>query len=161
MTTELLPNEIFVECFQYLNAPDIFYSFNRLNCRFHTLIRNSPLHLNFQQFKKSLFDEFCQTILSNPEIKQNIITLQLSNVGTFEQIKSFLSLFSLNEFIHLRSLSLIKMKNDNTEQVLLMLPFLYDLHYFFCTRMWHSFCENNTCCINIKHTNDNSTTIQF
>ena len=51
MKFELLPNEIFIECCQYLNAPDIFNSFDRLNYRFHTLIRTIPLHLNFQQLK--------------------------------------------------------------------------------------------------------------
>ena len=87
MKFELLPNEIFIECFQYLNAPDIFYSFDQLNYRFHTLIRNIPLHLNFQQLKKSIFNQFCQIILSNPEIKQNIISLKLSNKGTRGQIQ--------------------------------------------------------------------------
>jgi hypothetical protein len=53
MKFELLPVEIFIECFQYLNAPDIFYSFDRLNNRFHTLIRNIQLNLNFQQLKKA------------------------------------------------------------------------------------------------------------
>ncbi|CAF4123193.1 unnamed protein product [Rotaria sp. Silwood2] len=133
MKFELLPNEIFVECFQYLNAPDIFNSFDRLNYHFHTLIRNSPLHLNFQQFKKSLFNEFCQTILTNPEIKQNIISLQLSNESTCGQIQSFLSLISLNEFIHLRSLSLIDINDENDEQLLSMLSLLSNLDCFSCT----------------------------
>ncbi len=69
MKFELLPNEIIIECFRYLNAPYIFYSFDRLNIRFYTLIRNIQLHLNGQKFNKPLFNAFCQTILSNPEIK--------------------------------------------------------------------------------------------
>jgi hypothetical protein len=53
MKFELLPNEIFLECFQYLNAPDTFHSFDQLNYRFYTLIRNIyPLYLDFQQMKK-------------------------------------------------------------------------------------------------------------
>jgi hypothetical protein len=136
MKFELLPVEIFIECFQYLNASDIFYSFDRLNNRFHTLIRNIQLHLNFQQLKKPLFNEFCQTIRLNPEIKRNIIYLQLSNIGTRGQISSFLSLFPLNEFIHLRSLSLIDMHPDYIEQVSPMLALLPDLYWFYAPGWW-------------------------
>jgi hypothetical protein len=133
MQFELLPNEIFNECFQYLNAFDIFYSFDRLNYRFYSVIRNSPLYLNFQPLKKFQFNDFCQTILSNPEIKQNIISLQLSNIGTCGEIQLFLSLFPLNEFINLRSLSLIDIENDNIQQILPMLPFLSNLYQLSCS----------------------------
>jgi hypothetical protein len=132
MKFELLPNEIFNECFQYLNAFDIFYSFDRLNYRFYSAIRNTPLHLNFEQLKKFQYNDFCQTILSNPEIKQNIISIQLSNIGTCGQIESFLSLISLNEFINLRSLLLIDIENDNIQQILPMLPFLSNLYQLSC-----------------------------
>ncbi|CAF4319227.1 unnamed protein product, partial [Adineta steineri] len=108
MKFEFLPNEILLQCFQYLNAPDIFYSFDQLNSHFSTLIRNIPLYLKFSQMKKSLFNHFCRIILLNPEIKQKIIYLQLSNDGTNGQIEHFLSLFSLNTFLNLRSLSLIE-----------------------------------------------------
>ncbi|CAF1354449.1 unnamed protein product [Adineta steineri] len=133
MKFELLPNEILIECFQYLNAPDIFHSFDRLNYRFYILIRNIDLHLNFEQVKKSSFNEFCQTILINPKIKRNIIYLKLSNIGTCEQIQSFLSLFSLNEFIHLRSLSFIGTLHYHIEyeQVSPMLTLLPDLYRFY------------------------------
>ncbi|CAF0903903.1 unnamed protein product [Adineta steineri] len=133
MQFEQLPNEILIECFQYLNAPDIFYSFDRLNYRFYILIRNIHLHLNFEQVKKSSFNEFCGTIRINPEIKRNIIYLKLSNIGTCEQIESFLSLFALNEFIRLRSLSFIGTLNYHTEyeQVASMLTLLPNLYRFY------------------------------
>jgi hypothetical protein len=57
MKFELLPNEIFVECFQYLNAPDIFHSFDQLNHRFSKLIRSNPLHLNFDNMNKLIFNQ--------------------------------------------------------------------------------------------------------
>jgi hypothetical protein len=69
MEVELLPNEIFIQSFQYLNALDIFDSFDRLNYRFSTFIRNISLDLDFLQTKKSKFNQFCQIILSNPDIK--------------------------------------------------------------------------------------------
>ena len=100
MEVELLPNEIFIQSFQYLNALDILYSFDRLNYRFSTFIRNISLDLDFLQTKKSKFNQFCQIILSNPDIKHKIISLKSSNQGTHDQIKEFLSLFPLNEFNH-------------------------------------------------------------
>jgi hypothetical protein len=82
MKFESLPNEILIECFQYLNAP---------------------------------------------EIKREIISLKLSNKGTCNQIQSFLS---LDEFLSLRSLSLIDLENNNIKQLLSMLPYLSNLYYF-------------------------------
>ncbi|CAF1347693.1 unnamed protein product [Adineta steineri] len=130
MKFEELPNEILIECFQYLNAPDVFDSFDRLNYRFYTLIRTIPLRLNFEKFKKSKFNQFCQIILSNPELKHKIISLKLSNEDTRGQIEQFLSLFSLNEFINLRSLLLIDLKEENVKQLKPMLALLSSLYYF-------------------------------
>ncbi|CAF4386933.1 unnamed protein product, partial [Adineta steineri] len=76
------------------------------------------------------FDHFCQIVLLNPEIKQKIIYLQLSNDGTPGQIEHFLSLFSLNTFLNLRSLSLIDLKENNIKQLLSILPFLSNLYSF-------------------------------
>ncbi|CAF1167348.1 unnamed protein product [Rotaria sordida] len=134
MKFELLPNEIFIKCFRYLNALDIFYSFDRLNYRFYKLIRNISLHLDFQQLKKSKFNQFCQIILSNAEIKYNVISLKLSNDGTRGQIENFLSAFALNEFINLQSLSLMNLKNDDLQKLLPILPLLSKLYCFSFTR---------------------------
>ncbi|CAF4259813.1 unnamed protein product, partial [Adineta steineri] len=135
MQFEQLPNKILIECFQYLNAPDIFHSFDRLNYRLYILIRNIDLHLNFEQVKKSSFNEFCQTIRINPEIKRNIIYLKLSNIDLRGQIESFFSLFALNEFINLRSLSFIGEFNyrseQEEEQVSSMLTLLPNLYRFY------------------------------
>ncbi|CAF1069079.1 unnamed protein product [Adineta steineri] len=137
MKFEFLPNEIFIECFQYLNAPDVFDSFDRLNYRFYTLIRTIPLWLNFEEFKKSKFNQFCQIILSNPELKHQIISLKLSNEGTRGQIEEFLSLFPLSEFINLRSLSLIDLKEENVKQLKPMLALSTNLYYFSFTDLKH------------------------
>ncbi|CAF1452759.1 unnamed protein product, partial [Rotaria sordida] len=51
---ELLPNEILVECFEYLNALDIFHSFDQLNYRFYILIRNIRLYLSFEHVMSKL-----------------------------------------------------------------------------------------------------------
>ncbi|UJR29405.1 hypothetical protein I4U23_010617 [Adineta vaga] len=137
MTFELMPNETLIECFQYLNGVDIFYSFDQLNNRFSKLIRSIPLHLNFYQLKKSLYHQFCQSMISNPKMKQKIVSLQLSNEYTNGQISFLLSLFSLNEFTHLRSLKLFNLHDDNVQRILPMLPCLFNLHSFSYT------CQEN------------------
>ncbi len=69
MKFELLPNEIFIKCFEYFNVLEIYYSFDELNFRFNQLIRSIPLHPNLQNIRKSILDRFCTKMLSNPEIK--------------------------------------------------------------------------------------------
>ena len=132
---EILPNELLLQCFQYLNALDILHSFDRLNYRFSTLIQNIPLPINFHQFKKSSFNELYHTILSNPKNKQKINSVQLSNVDRCEHIQSNRPLFSLSEFIHFRSLSLLNLKDDNAEQVQSILPLSSDIDCFFCASL--------------------------
>ena len=106
MKFELLPKEIFIECFDYLDALDIFYSFNQFNDLLNELIRNIPLNINFQYVRKAKFSQFCRQISSDREILQHISSLHLSNKDTCGQIKAFLSLFPLNKYPHLHSLTL-------------------------------------------------------
>ena len=72
MFLEELPNELIIECLKYLNGFDIFYSFNQLNTRFQSLIRDLPLSINFCNVNKVKFDDFCCLLSSNPEIQQQI-----------------------------------------------------------------------------------------
>jgi hypothetical protein len=130
MTLELLPNEILIECFEYVNPFEIFYSFGQLNSRFSRLIRSTPLRLNFEYIRKSLFDQFCTILQSNCQLKNEIRSLKLSNKDTCGQIEHFLSLFSLNEFIQLRSLTLIQIEQNQFEKIKSILPFLHRLHSF-------------------------------
>lgn len=126
MKFEDLPNEIFVECFEYLNGIDIFYSFNR----FKQLIRNSPLHLNFQHMNKPTFNRLCSTIFFNPDIKLRIISLQLFNTIENDQIKKFIYCFPLHRFSHLHSLTLIGLDSDHIESISSMLLLSTNLSHF-------------------------------
>jgi hypothetical protein len=130
MKFELLPNEIFIECFEYLNVFEIYCSFDELNFRFNQLIRNIPLHIDFQNVRKKIFDQFCIKILSNPEIQNQIISLKLSNKDTCGQIDAFLSFFSLDKFSHLQSLTLIQVKETNIDKLESMLPLIPQLYSF-------------------------------
>ncbi|CAF1309173.1 unnamed protein product, partial [Adineta steineri] len=72
MKFESIPNEIFIEIFEFLSIFDIFYSFNQLNDHFNELIRTIPLHLNFKYIRKSTFDRFCKFLLTNPDVKNQV-----------------------------------------------------------------------------------------
>ena len=125
MKFESLPNEMIIECFEYLNGPDIFYSFDQLNYRFYTLIRSIRLHVNFQTVRKLIFMKFCQETLSDPDIKHQIISLNLLNDPRFGQVGIFLSYFSFIEFPHLQSLTLVGNIDPKTiEQIISTLPSL-------------------------------------
>ncbi|UJR07509.1 hypothetical protein I4U23_011798 [Adineta vaga] len=130
MNFEYFPNEILLECFQYFDALELFQSFGQLNLRFSKLIRTCPLNLSFHYVHKSIFDRFCQIMLSNSEIRSQILSLHLSNERTAGQIKLFLSLFSFEQFPNLRSLSLTKIRSGNVSQLKSMLPLLSKLSSF-------------------------------
>ena len=130
MKFELLPNEIIINCFDYLNAPDLFNAFDGLNYRFQRLITNIPLTINFQRGKKATFDQFCQKMLSNPQIKNQIYSLQLTNTNdTCDPKDAFLSLFSLEEFSHLRLLNLSRVNENDRKRLESLLSSLSNLFY--------------------------------
>ncbi len=135
---ELLPNEIVIECFQYLNAFDIFHSFDQLNSRFNKLIRNIPLSLNFENVRKRIFDRFCTEISLNPQMKQHIYSLNLSNKDSCGQAELFLKLFSLNEFSNLRSVSLTNIHEDDAILLKSMLPLMPQLFHFHLIYHFHA-----------------------
>jgi hypothetical protein len=114
MKFELIPNEILIDCFEYLNALHIFHSFDQLNYRFSTLTRSVPLYADFRNIHQRIIcDQFSMILLSGQETKNQIYALHLSNNDTSNLIQSFLSLFSLDEFLRLRSLTLAGVTRDN------------------------------------------------
>ena len=113
MKFEFLPNEIFIECFQYLNTYDIFHSFDQLNYRFNQLIRSICLHVNFRHVQKSTFEEFYTKMLCDQDIKNQIYSLHLSNKDTHYPIQLFLLTFSFVNFPNLRSLTLTGATSEN------------------------------------------------
>jgi len=127
---EVLPNEVLLECFKYLNGVDFLYSFNQLNFRFNQLIESIPLHLDFQNIEKSVFHMFCHKVLSNEKIGRQIYSLNLSNKFTCNQILLFLGFFSFNEFPQLQSLSLIEVKSYDVLPLKLRLPVIGQLRRF-------------------------------
>lgn len=118
---ESLPNEILIECFEYLDGLDILHGFNRLNQRFTQLIRNIRLYIDFQAIPKLSFEQSLNDLISNEDIQQQIYSIKLSNKGTQFQIEPFLNRFSLHQFSNLRSLTFVDIFR-NTLLNLLPLP---------------------------------------
>ena len=104
---EVLPNEILIQCFEYLNAPYLFHSFDQLNHRFNDLIRRIPLCINLKEdLAKSTFENFCAKMLSNPGIKDQVYSLNLPSLEDNDhaglRTNRFLSFFPLEDFVNLR-----------------------------------------------------------
>ena len=104
---EVLPNEILTQCFEYLNAPYLFHSFDQLNHRFNDLIRRIPLCINLKEdLAKSTFENFCAKMSSNPGIKNQVYSLNLPSLEDNDhaglRTNRFLSFFPLEDFVNLR-----------------------------------------------------------
>jgi hypothetical protein len=66
----------------------------------------------------------------NPEMKQHIYSLNLSNKDSCGQIELFLKFFSLNQFSRLQSLSLINISENDAILLKSMLPLMPQLFHF-------------------------------
>ena len=108
MNFELLPNEIFLDLFDYLNGVDLLYAFYGLNTRFNFLLYKQYRTYRFQfgSISKRKFDMICHQHL--PFIADRIIAFRLFDSDeTLGEINLFLSYIpSFNQFTYLQSLSL-------------------------------------------------------
>jgi hypothetical protein len=108
MSFELLPNEILLDLFDYFDGIDLFHAFYGLNFRFNYLLDKQyrAFRFDFKSRSKRQFDMICQQQL--PKIADRVISLNLSNDDdTPKQVDLFISYIpSIDQFIHLRSLSL-------------------------------------------------------
>lgn len=96
MKFEFLPNEILLQCFSYLNIIHVFHSFDQLNHRFNSLIRNIPFGLNFENIhNKFQCEQFCMKLSNDETMKNQLYSLHLSNNNTCYPVHLFLSNFSL------------------------------------------------------------------
>ncbi len=112
---EILPNELLLELFQYLDATELFRAFWNLNNRFDTLLFTHfrLYHVNFHSFIKYQTDFLSRHVI--PLITNQIISIRLSDNEDNDpsQTNFFLSSgLEINQFIHLRSLVLCHIYND-------------------------------------------------
>ena len=102
MIFEFLPNEILIECFQYLNAFDLFHSFDGLNSRLNNLLRNIRLYVNFEDVKKTVYDKFCAKMLIDSNIRNQIYSIEILNDDQCFQCNLFFSSFPPDRFPNLQ-----------------------------------------------------------
>jgi len=126
---DVLPNELLLECFKYLDALDIFHSFDRLNYRFSTLIRSIPLYLDFLKISTEKYYQTCLKLLSDTNIKQQIYSLKLNSNNGYKMhiIKSELL---ANGFPRLHSLFLIHFDENALHELKIKFTQLSQLRSF-------------------------------
>ncbi|UJR18858.1 hypothetical protein I4U23_021986 [Adineta vaga] len=128
---EILPNEILLQCFHYLNIIDIFHSFDQLNQRFNSLIRNIPFCLTFENIQnKFQCKEFCQKLSTDETVRNQVYSIHLSNKETCYPVHLFLSKFSLLQFPRLRSLTLHEITTNNWKNIRPTLSSISELSSF-------------------------------
>ena len=108
MIFESLPNEIFLDLFDYFDGVDLFRAFYGLSGRFNSLLYNQhrTFFFNFHALSKRHFDVICQQHL--PKIADRVVALSFSDSDDITaQFNLFFSYIpSLDLFTHLRSISL-------------------------------------------------------
>ena len=114
MTLESLPNEFFLDLFEYFNAVDLLPSFFPLNRRFYSLLFEfcRTLRLDFRSILQKDLDNFYNPYLLL--IKTRTIYLRLSDdEETPCQCSRLVSMYvRLDQFTNLRSLTLHKLGSD-------------------------------------------------
>ncbi|CAF0819311.1 unnamed protein product [Didymodactylos carnosus] len=122
---ESLPNEILLETLQLENSHNLILTWYNLNTRLNSLIEQ--LHsIDLSSISYAYFLSYCSLLINR---QHQVSSLKLSNVDSSEQISLFLSKFPLQNFHHLRSLSLIEVKQVEINEVILNLPSLNHLLY--------------------------------
>lgn len=121
MLFELLPNEIFLELFDYLDGTDLFQAFVGLNNRFNSLLYDHyrTFRFDFHSISKRSFHTICYQHL--PRIADRVIALSLTNLTELlEQMCLFFSCIpSIDVFTHLQSLSLINVNRYELVEIIL------------------------------------------
>ena len=127
---ELLPNEILLQCFEHLDAINLFHSFDDLNFRFGCLIREIPLHIRLEHVKKCALISFCRRISSDIHVRNGIKSLKISKREKFNASGCFLQSVSLNQLTELQALTFNGSDTETGNQILSTLPFLTKLKYY-------------------------------
>ena len=129
MKFESLPNEVLIQCFEYLGAIELFHSFDYLNWRFFTLIRSISLHLDLGILNNLKLTQFSIKLSSNPQMKEQITSLILQNSEAIDNIQKLSPFVSLNELPHVQTLVLSDLDKRSINQLSSSLPLLPNLRY--------------------------------
>lgn len=124
---DVLPVELMHSLLSYFSTYEIFYSLTNVSDYIdQVLVAYSNHYVNFKSITKKMFEFVCQQM-----IPDQIISLTLcDDENTPGQIKRFLSRFEINQFINLRSLTLIDIGPDFWESIVTKLNGLKHLNSF-------------------------------
>ncbi|CAF4021103.1 unnamed protein product [Rotaria magnacalcarata] len=123
-----LPVELIFRILNFADNKTIIFSFGNVCKRFRSIINSyNQYDIDFQSISKPYFDAVCNFI--TPE---NIISLTLSNNNrTTNQISLFLSLFPLEKFIRLRSLTLVDIDENDFHTIFQLKNMIASLSFTF------------------------------
>ncbi|CAF1386135.1 unnamed protein product [Rotaria sordida] len=148
MNFEFLPNEILLDIFEYLNGIDLLRAFYGHNSRFNLLLYNQFQSYRFDLLScsKHQFDIICKQHL--PFISNRVTTLTLSDnedsPGQINQLFSYIP--SFRQFIHLRSLSILRVPSYHT-----LVKIADELHYLSnLTRLKLNICRFGNNQVNLQ-----------
>ncbi len=147
MHFECLANELILDLFEFFNVQELFHGFYGLNNRFNQLLltKFQSYHLDFRSISKHNFEIICEQYL--PSIHNRILSLHLSNNEETPNLpKQFLSYnFSINQFIHLQSLSLYYIQSfELLNQLIIQCNYLKHLNLIQC---YFNYYENDLQCL--------------
>ena len=110
-----LPVELLHEIFNYFSASELFSTFFNVNDYVNAILRTySEYHLDLKFISKSVFHRICGQV--PPE---RVISLTLSDGDeTPSQSEAFFSCFQIEQFIRLRSLTLVEIEINSLDSIL-------------------------------------------
>ena len=120
-----MPDEIFLDIFDYLSGCEFIYSFYNLNRRFNSIIHGILLHLDLSYVQQKTFLYICQYIL--PNFARQIHSMKLSNKQTIDGIQFYLEQARCLEQEQVKSLVLIEPTLEQFIQLIACFPFLRTL----------------------------------
>ncbi|CAF3316947.1 unnamed protein product [Rotaria socialis] len=119
---ESMPDEIFLEIFDYISSCDLIYSFYNLNKRLNSIIHGICLHLDLSYIQKKLFLYTCHYIL--PNFHQQICSIKLSNKQTIDGIDYYLEQTKYSEHEQVETLVLTEPTIEQLTRLISYFPLL-------------------------------------
>jgi hypothetical protein len=125
MNLESMPDEIFLEIFDYISGYDLISSFYNLNQRFNSIIHGIHFDLDLSYVQQKTFLYICHYIL--PNFSQQIHSIKLSNKRTIDGINYYLEQIKSHQQEQVKSLVLIEPTLEQFIKLISFFPFLKTL----------------------------------
>ncbi|CAF0784162.1 unnamed protein product [Rotaria sp. Silwood1] len=125
MNLESMPDEIFLEIFDYISSYDLIYSFYNLNQRFNSIIHGIHLYLDLSYVQQKKFLFTCHYIL--PNFCQQIYSIKLSNKQTIDGIQYFIEQSKYCQQEQVKTLILTEPTIEQLIKLIRYFPFLKTL----------------------------------